>query len=340
MLGSRRILGSHEGAPAMIPMTRMLTSCATVLALVFTRAAAQDTGAPPKPSTSPSPFASPPGTLATPKRPLSALPYTPSLDVTSMDRSVDPCVDFYQYSLRRLDQEEPDPGRPGALERLRQARPTTTSSYLWGILEEAARSPTRRPRRRHSRRSATTSPPAWTRPRSRRPVPRRSSATSTRIAGAAIQGRSWPRCSAASTSTCDSAGMLFGFGSEQDFEDSDAGDRASPARAASGLPDRDYYVKDDDKSQEIRASATWRTSQKILELLGDPPEARGADAADGDARSRPRWPRPRSPASSAAIRTRSTTRWAAQSCRRSRRRFRWDDYLAGLGPAGARRRST
>ncbi|HKC72372.1 MAG TPA: hypothetical protein VKB60_12145, partial [Terriglobales bacterium] len=31
-------------------------------------------------------------------RPLTALPYSPSLDPTSMDRSVDPCVDLYTYS--------------------------------------------------------------------------------------------------------------------------------------------------------------------------------------------------------------------------------------------------
>src|ERR1051326_978506 len=30
--------------------------------------------------------------------PLAQLPYTPSLDVPSMDKSVDPCVDFYQFS--------------------------------------------------------------------------------------------------------------------------------------------------------------------------------------------------------------------------------------------------
>src|SRR5207237_4226282 len=26
------------------------------------------------------------------------LPYTPSLDASAMDKSIDPCVDFYQYS--------------------------------------------------------------------------------------------------------------------------------------------------------------------------------------------------------------------------------------------------
>src|SRR5438270_13806341 len=31
-------------------------------------------------------------------KPVTALPYTPSLDVPSMDKSADPCVDFYQYT--------------------------------------------------------------------------------------------------------------------------------------------------------------------------------------------------------------------------------------------------
>ena len=30
-------------------------------------------------------------------KPLTALPYSPSLDLSDMDRTADPCVDFYQY---------------------------------------------------------------------------------------------------------------------------------------------------------------------------------------------------------------------------------------------------
>ena len=37
-----------------------------------------------------------------------------------------------------------------------------------------------------------------------------------------------------------------------------------------GLPDRDYYTKDDAKSKEIRARYLQHV-QKMFELLGDPP---------------------------------------------------------------------
>jgi putative endopeptidase len=38
-----------------------------------------------------------------------ALPYSPSLDVTSMDRSVDPCIDFYHYSCSGWQKKNPIP---------------------------------------------------------------------------------------------------------------------------------------------------------------------------------------------------------------------------------------
>src|SRR5271169_1111845 len=38
-----------------------------------------------------------------------ALPYIPSLDVTSMDKSVDPCVDLYHYSCGGWQKKNPIP---------------------------------------------------------------------------------------------------------------------------------------------------------------------------------------------------------------------------------------
>src|SRR5450759_1294602 len=42
-------------------------------------------------------------------RPLASLPYTPSLEPTFIDRSVDPCVDFWRYSCGNWNKLNPIP---------------------------------------------------------------------------------------------------------------------------------------------------------------------------------------------------------------------------------------
>src|SRR5690349_2992136 len=44
-----------------------------------------------------------------PAKTLETLPYSPSLDVGSMDRSVDPCVDLYHYSCGGWQKKNPIP---------------------------------------------------------------------------------------------------------------------------------------------------------------------------------------------------------------------------------------
>ena len=46
--------------------------------------------------------------------------------------------------------------------------------------------------------------------------------------------------------------ILFGAGSHQDFDDAEQ-QIAAVDQGGLGLPDRDYYTKDDAKSKEIRA---------------------------------------------------------------------------------------
>src|SRR5262249_52249977 len=53
---------------------------------------------------------------------------------------------------------------------------------------------------------------------------------------------------------------------------------ASLGQGGLGLPDRDYYTKEDPKSKEIREHYLQH-GQKIFELLGDSPEAAQAHAA-------------------------------------------------------------
>lgn len=170
-----------------------------------------DPGAKPKPAQAP---AAPVAAATAGERPLHELPYTPSLDLAALDRSADPCVDFYQFTCGGWMKSNPIPGDEprwsvyGKLE-------VENQQFLWGILEEAAKGgASRTPVRR---RSATTSRPAWTKPRWRSSGISPLKPELARIAGL--------------LTTADIAALL---------------------PALLGLPDRDYYVKEDAKSKEIR----------------------------------------------------------------------------------------
>ncbi len=71
-------------------------------------------------------------------------------------------------------------------------------------------------------------------------------------------------------------GMLFGFGSNQDFEDSSRVIAFADAGGL-GLPDRDYYTKTDAKSQETRQKYVEHV-QHMFELLGEAPALAKAHA--------------------------------------------------------------
>lgn len=71
------------------------------------------------------------------------LPYSPSLDLTSMDKSVDPCADFYQYSCGGWQKKNPIPPDQvswSVYGKLYQ----DNLQFLRGILEEAERTQGRR----------------------------------------------------------------------------------------------------------------------------------------------------------------------------------------------------
>ncbi len=71
--------------------------------------------------------------------------------------------------------------------------------------------------------------------------------------------------------------MAFGFGSNQDFENSTQV-IAFATGGGLGLPDRDYYTKDDEKSKDIRAKYVDHVRQ-MFQLIGDAPVVAAEEAA-------------------------------------------------------------
>jgi len=69
---------------------------------------------------------------------------------------------------------------------------------------------------------------------------------------------------------------IFGFGAEQDYKNSQAV-IAQAVQGGLGLPDRDYYTKDDAKSQQTRDEYQKHVA-RMFELLGDTSDRAAAEA--------------------------------------------------------------
>ena len=74
----------------------------------------------------------------------------------------------------------------------------------------------------------------------------------------------------------EGASVLFRFGSGQDVKDSTRV-IAVASQGGLGMPDRDYYFRDDDKSKQLRQDYEQHVA-KMFELAGDAPDKAAAEA--------------------------------------------------------------
>ena len=240
-----------------------------------------------------------------------------------MDRSANPCTDFYQYSCGGWIKANPIPSDQASWSVYGKLG-NDNAQFLWGILDEAANAKDRTPAQQKigDLFSACMDTSAIDQ-RGLGPVQAELSAidrlqSSVDIA-AILPGLQF---------SVDGRGMGFGFGSDQDFEDASQV-IAFVAAGGLGLPDRDYYLKDDPRSLDLLAKYRQHV-QNMLKLIGDADPATSAESVVRMETMLARASLSRVDRRNPYNLNHKLSRWELQAMTRN---FAWQKYLdaAGLG---------
>src|SRR4051812_22005644 len=207
------------------------------------------------------------------EKPITSFPYTPGLDVNSMDKTADPCVDFYQYTCGGWQKNNPipaDQARWDVYGKLYQ----DNQQFLWGILDQLSKQTNGRnaTQQKIGDYFGACMDEAAVNRLGAKPL----DPYLKQIAGMksvkdlpVLLGNFHP--------ALQTGGLFFNFGSNQDFENSSSV-IAFASAGGLALPDRDYYTKTDEKSVDLRNKYIAHV-QKMFELLGDKPELAQTEAA-------------------------------------------------------------
>ena len=197
-------------------------------------------------------------------------PAAQTFDVNAIDRSVDPCVNFYQFACGTWKKNNPIPA----------------DKTRWGRFDELAESNRKNLRDILEKYSAPDP--------KRTPIQQKvgdyyascMDEKAVNAAGAKPLQPEFARINAIKTRTDliaevarlykQGVNVLFGFGAGPDLHNASM-EIAHVSDGGFTLPDRDYYLKDDDKSKEIRQKYVAHI-QKMLELAGDKPDATADEA--------------------------------------------------------------
>ncbi len=204
-------------------------------------------------------------------KPLQAMPYAPSLDVASMDKSVDPCVDFYKFSCGGWMKNNPIPADQPHWDVYAKLA-NDNMQFLWGILEQDAKATNRNPiQQKIGDYFAACMDTEAINKRGAAPLAPDLAAIDKLSSREALIAYLGP------LNRNTRGTFFFNAGATQDPGDSNQV-IAEVSAGGLGLPDRDYYVKTDAKSEETRQKYLVYIAQ-ILTLAGTPPAQAKQDAA-------------------------------------------------------------
>ncbi len=202
------------------------------------------------------------GPKSAPKKPV-------IFDLSAIDTTVDPCVDFYQYACGNWRKNNPIPG-----DQTRWGRFNELAEYnnylLYTDLKSAADAPKTPLQKKYGDFYAACMNSDLANNLGAKPI----EPILKSIAGwndkkklATLMGE---------TEDKFAIGYIFNFGSDQDQKDSSR-QIGEVDQAGLGLPDRDYYLNQDDRSKKIRSQYVEHVT-KMFTLVGDSPEQAAREA--------------------------------------------------------------
>jgi len=197
---------------------------------------------------------------------------TKSFDPAAIDKTADPCTDFYQFACGNWDKNNPIPSDQVRWARSFSLLQERNRYLLWQELDTAAKDPKTALQKQYGDYFAACMDTS---------LVERKGLTPLEPAFQQIAGIDSPLKVATVMGDLEAEGApapLFRFGVGQDEKDSTK-QIAQISQGGLSLPDRDYYIVDNARFQQIRKQYIDHVI-KMFTLAGDSPEKAAKEAAD------------------------------------------------------------